>query len=53
MKSDALFDMAAHVLGSALYADEDQSQYIDWDLVALAYEAILDLARKGLAGGDA
>ena len=48
-----LFAMAERVLHEALYADEDASQYIDWDLVVMAHELILDLARKGLAAeGD-
>jgi len=48
-----LFALAERVLHEALYADEHTVQYIDWDLVAIAHESILDLARKGLAAeGD-
>ena len=48
-----LFALAVRVLHEAFYADEDASQCIDWDLVSIAHESILDLARKGLAAeGD-
>ena len=50
-----MFNIAEKVVRDALYcSDMDEAQYIDWDLVVIAHEAILDLVRKGLtSGGDA
>ena len=46
----ALFDLTERIVRQALYADEGEAQYLDWDLIADAYDALVKLARQAAYG---
>lgn len=48
----ALFDLTERIVRQGLYASEGESQYLDWDLIADAYDALVELARQAAYGGE-
>ena len=41
-----LFELAETIVRQALFADPREHDYLDWDVVAKAYDALIALAEK-------